>query len=132
MIALKLLLSVLPLSTYWCMHGTQKGPKPAAISPYSSVYWFFHALTSEQKDLLKIHESKTKKINPYCGEMYMYHACICVFMLCNVHVRWIGIKCVFVHMALCMGLEIVRKCLVRTITTLHGGSAVEYVSTLEK
>ena len=49
------LLSVPPLSTYWCMHGTLNRLKLVAIS---TCLLFFHAIISEQK---KIHRLKTEK-----------------------------------------------------------------------
>ena len=55
------LLSVRPLGTYSCMHGTYKRLKPVAVRTCSFAYWLFHAITSERKDLSKIHELKTEK-----------------------------------------------------------------------
>ena len=43
------------------MHGTRNGLKPVASGSCSLAYWLFHAITSERKDLSKIHKLKTEK-----------------------------------------------------------------------
>ena len=43
------------------MHDTRNGLKPVVSGSCSFAYWLFHAITSERKDLSKIHELKTEK-----------------------------------------------------------------------
>ena len=46
---------------YLQMHAWYSKLKPIPMSTCSFAYWLFHAITSERKDLSKIHELKTEK-----------------------------------------------------------------------